>query len=366
MEDHRVRSDADSEQLFSQTGIPTIRRMTTLPMWATVAFAARCARRIQPFIHLYWPDMPAVHKGAVETCLRAAELRADSLDPVDIDAVIHQISDAGNEANQLRSKSGHLIANRCSRAISTVLVTAYAIKSALRRNKWYAADNASDSANCACRSVEANYQIVDDIRADLHDITQAADSAGWDDNSVEPLHFFPSTQQFTFVNYNDLERRFIALANAIDVRLIDYLAQHPYELRAMHDRSFEQLIAELLAGLGFSVRLTAQTRDGGYDVFAVEDRADGERYLIECKRYASQKVAVGVVRNLLGAVRDTASPADKGIIATTDFLTADAHKFVERNSKHLDARDFYGVQDWLRQYQKRQDQRRCHRTTDRS
>lgn len=46
----KIRSDADWEQLFSKSGIPTITLMTTLPLWACVAFAARCSRRVQPFL----------------------------------------------------------------------------------------------------------------------------------------------------------------------------------------------------------------------------------------------------------------------------------------------------------------------------
>jgi restriction system protein len=47
-----------------------------------------------------------------------------------------------------------------------------------------------------------------------------------------------------------------------------------------------ELIAELLASYGWTVDLTKQTRDGGYDIFALRKDALGVQssWLIECKR----------------------------------------------------------------------------------
>jgi hypothetical protein len=96
----KIRSDAKPELLFCHDGFPTIRRMNFLPMWACVAFASRCARRVQPFIQQYWPDIPDVHLQSIEECLSINE--RDALPDFDsINAQINRISNASNGTNKL-------------------------------------------------------------------------------------------------------------------------------------------------------------------------------------------------------------------------------------------------------------------------
>ena len=45
--------------------IPTEKEIKQLPRWAQVAFAARCARRVQPLFSMFWPDAPQEHIDAV-------------------------------------------------------------------------------------------------------------------------------------------------------------------------------------------------------------------------------------------------------------------------------------------------------------
>jgi HJR/Mrr/RecB family endonuclease len=98
----------------------------------------------------------------------------------------------------------------------------------------------------------------------------------------------------------------------------------------MPSRKFEELIAGLFEGFGYEVELTAQTRDGGYDIVAVRRAEMTTRSLIECKRYSSDnKVGVGVVRQLRGVV--TSSDATNGIVATTATFTRDAQRFIGEN-----------------------------------
>ena len=47
-----------------------------LPRWAVVAFAARCARRVQPLFKAGWPDAPGDSIRAVEHAVDTAEGRA--------------------------------------------------------------------------------------------------------------------------------------------------------------------------------------------------------------------------------------------------------------------------------------------------
>jgi len=45
----------------SDREIPTQEELGNLPRWARVAFAARCAARVQPLFLEYWPDAPREH-----------------------------------------------------------------------------------------------------------------------------------------------------------------------------------------------------------------------------------------------------------------------------------------------------------------
>src|SRR5581483_10785402 len=47
-----------------------------------------------------------------------------------------------------------------------------------------------------------------------------------------------------------------------------YLSQHPERLFHLSPRRFEELDADILREFGFDVHLTAQTRDGGKDMYA--------------------------------------------------------------------------------------------------
>ncbi len=53
--------------------IPTKKRIAGLPRWAQVAFAIRCARRVQPLFKAAWPEAPEDDVVAVEQAIHNAE-----------------------------------------------------------------------------------------------------------------------------------------------------------------------------------------------------------------------------------------------------------------------------------------------------
>jgi len=66
-------------------------------------------------------------------------------------------------------------------------------------------------------------------------------------------------------------------------------------------RKFEELVADVYLNMGYHVRLTQQTKDGGLDMVLLEG-GSGEQIIVECKRYSrSRKVGIDVVRNFIGA-----------------------------------------------------------------
>ena len=61
----------------------------------------------------------------------------------------------------------------------------------------------------------------------------------------------------------------------VDEKLMTYVSENPDALRVLDDRLFEEVIAEIFRRFGFDVSLTKRTRDGGYDIIAIESK----RYL---------------------------------------------------------------------------------------
>ena len=144
----------------------------------------------------------------------------------------------------------------------------------------------------------------------------------------------------------------LQISSIVDAKLIEYFLKHPRHLRSMRPRDFEDLIAGLFDGFGYTVEQTQSTRDGGYDIVAIGNRRiAASKYLIECKCYAeTNKVGVRPVRALHGVVND--KRATKGILVTTSSFTPDARTFMKRNQWVLEGRAFDGIVDWLREYQR--------------
>ncbi len=148
------------------------------------------------------------------------------------------------------------------------------------------------------------------------------------------------------------ESSIIQISYKITDNLIQKIAENPTLMRTIAPRHFEELIAELLDNFGYEVELTQVTRDGGCDIIAIasHDIADA-KYLIECKRYKeSNKVGVQPVRSLYGVVKS--ENATKGILVTTSTFTKPATEFLQSNKWELEGRDFNGILDWLKKYQK--------------
>lgn len=145
------------------------------------------------------------------------------------------------------------------------------------------------------------------------------------------------------------ENAIIRVADTITPELIRFYHQHPEALKTIDRRKFECFIAELFRGFGYDVELTAPTRDGGKDVIAIKRREVNVKYLIECKRpNPGNAVSVLHVRALLGVVKDE-NPT-KAILVTTTHFSREALKLFKHNEWELEARDFEGIQQWIRSY----------------
>lgn len=98
-----------------------------------------------------------------------------------------------------------------------------------------------------------------------------------------------------------------------------HLRRRVADVYSIEPRRFEELVADVFAQQGYSVRLTQQTRDGGYDIVLLE-RSGGQQAIVECKRYArTRKVGVGTVRQVLGV--QLRLDVRKAKIVTTSYFS---------------------------------------------
>src|SRR5260221_13610354 len=85
-----------------------------------------------------------------------------------------------------------------------------------------------------------------------------------------------------------------------------HLSKHISDVYTLPPRRFEELIAQIYKDLGYSVRMTQQSRDGGVDLVLMErcesqPGGNDSQTIVECKRYAEDRsITVGIVRQLLG------------------------------------------------------------------
>lgn len=97
------------------------------------------------------------------------------------------------------------------------------------------------------------------------------------------------------------------------------------DLKRMHPFKFEDYVAKLYKNMGYSVKQTKRTGDGGKDMIATKN---GQTYFVECKRY-SDPVNVHKMRDFVGACV-LGGKDIKGIYVTTSSFTNDAKSAANR------------------------------------
>lgn len=95
----------------------------------------------------------------------------------------------------------------------------------------------------------------------------------------------------------------------------------PSYLETMDPREFEHLVCLLLSKMGYDVKGTPYSGDGGVDGFL---RRDGEPTLLQCKRVKS-KVGEPVLRDLYGTMH--AHSAAAGLVVTTGSVSRQAKQW---------------------------------------
>ena len=100
------------------------------------------------------------------------------------------------------------------------------------------------------------------------------------------------------------------------------------QIRNMSPREFEFFVADIFERLGYSVKITQATRDGGHDIIATKADPIPFTLIVECKHWGEKhKVDVSVVRSVYGV--QMAEQANQSVIVTSSKFTRDARKFAE-------------------------------------
>jgi CheY-like chemotaxis protein len=137
----------------------------------------------------------------------------------------------------------------------------------------------------------------------------------------------------------------------VNDELIRYLATHPEYMYELRPRLYEEVVAWLLADMGYDVDLTRMSKDGGIDIIATKtDWASDVLLVVECKRYRrSNRVGLGIVQRLEGAA--SGMGADRAMLATTSSFTKEACEWGQRSvGIRLSLKDFNDFRDLLSGY----------------
>ncbi|UTW62865.1 restriction endonuclease [bacterium SCSIO 12741] len=162
----------------------------------------------------------------------------------------------------------------------------------------------------------------------------------------------PDLSAFEY-NFDDFQEEEIEEEELIQVvdntkNLIKSIYEDHNLLQVIEPRKFEEIIAELLYSKGFEVNLTKQTKDGGYDILAIQQIGGFPiKFLVECKRY-KKNIGIDIIRSFCDVIRH--EQANKGIIFTTSYFSKDSQKRKSEMGTILDLQNREDIIDWIIDY----------------
>lgn len=144
----------------------------------------------------------------------------------------------------------------------------------------------------------------------------------------------------------------IEVVGSVSAELIERIKQYPQLLHKIGTRTFEELVAELLAQYGWQVHLTPPSKDGGFDILAVSKELAGTRtsWIIQCKKQAPDSpVGIEIADALYGVKGRLGGLAANAMIATTSRFTKGV-KDLKATRFDFDTRDFHNIIEWVNEY----------------
>lgn len=364
-------------------GLPGLNDIENLPRWASVAYAARCARRV-----LSRAEKRRLAERAITIAENASTEGIINTEPLlgidnEIESALENSNSLQKIAKQASSEANKIVVedddiyngladfpqylsdriNNTSSNATNAMSSLGAIKaaraaalSASENNVHYYVSETISASQYAVDPHDASFlskdceDVLQAMKYDYEILKFAANKNRWGMKTPVPQQFFSLHTAFD-TNLLIKDKTIVEISNIVNEKMIDFLRRHPKLLYTISPREFEELIAELFDRFEFDVKLTAATRDGGRDIIAVKNDIASVKYLIECKRYApDKKVDISVVQRLHGVV--ASEGATKGIVATTSNFTSPANNHLSKHKWLLEGRNFDGLVEWLDLYQK--------------
>lgn len=100
---------------------------------------------------------------------------------------------------------------------------------------------------------------------------------------------------------------------------------NPDNFQNLSPQELEDFVAKLFKCLGYEVKQTPYSGDGGKDIIAFKD---GRKYIIECKRYKKEKVGRPELQKFFGVMNEEG--ADGGFFVTTGQFTQTAVEYAQK------------------------------------
>jgi hypothetical protein len=323
--------------------------IASLPRLAQIALGIRCVYRLLPLAPSGSQIGGLCRKivGLIEKLTSACEIGTEEYDSLR-SPLESEYRKLGSTWRRQRDNSGNALVQSAFRICEAALDDLY--------DEYYTRDGHSKIWQAVAYAWDEYHEMTPDssddggrsvVWNDLLLLRGLAKKHGWNDDSFVSQDVFPLHSRFP-LHVEDPSRSVLCLTRPDEVFIRRLLAE-PQLLYGLPPRAFEELVAEVLNGLGYEVNLTAQTRDGGVDIIAVENRIARARYLIECKRFAAERrVGIAAAQRLYGVV--TGTEATIGILVTTSSLSRDARCFVDQHPWRLGAREYDGLLEWLKSY----------------
>lgn len=186
---------ADNPERPDREGIPTREEeLRIVPRWARMAFAARCARRVQPIFMHDWPDAPEEHVKAVDTAITLSERR-----PAAGSNFVDSVVVAGADKAASAARAWDTYAANAADAAAAARRTPRAGCAADAAHA--AADNSTiDALNSAIDAVTSTFRpyandkpraaAIAAMRRDFDLLKAAAEAEHWTDDTPVPPEFF--------------------------------------------------------------------------------------------------------------------------------------------------------------------------------
>jgi hypothetical protein len=181
--------------------------------------------------------------------------------------------------------------------------------------------------------------------------TAAPQGHGFLHGSFESLdHLIPS-RPIPFLVFPQSIDTWVRTQRVLSEELIAFLKSRPGGMRSLKSDVFEQLVLELLAGLGYEVQWVGRKSDISGDGIVVGALPGGLEFpmLLEAKCYAEhQRVSVHYADKLYGAMQRQGYPG--AILATTSSFTKGVwSKYGKVLGFHL--KEFNDMVEWLTRYE---------------